>query len=151
MPQHQFSDDDVITIKLDNGYNIGLAVDKNTRVKFLEKGKQIVKKPREIPFDKNKPNVSIIGTGGTIACYVDYRTGAVHPCFFGRMNMKVYSKGRDLLKAGVIACEDMFPETAYVKLMYALAHGKNHKEIMDIMKNDIVEEISDRTRSDVFL
>jgi len=27
MPHHEFSDDDIINIKLDNGYNIGLAVD----------------------------------------------------------------------------------------------------------------------------
>ena len=79
MPHHQFSDDAIITIKLDNGYNIGLAADKNTKITLLEKQKTITKKSKEIPFDKNKPTVSIIGTGGTIACYVEYRTGAVHP------------------------------------------------------------------------
>ncbi len=79
MPHHQFSDDDVVTIKLDNGYNIGILVDKNTKITLLEKHKHSVKKIKEITFDKNKPTISIIGTGGTIACYVDYRTGAVHP------------------------------------------------------------------------
>ncbi len=79
MPHHQFSDDDIISIKLDDGYNIGLAVDKNTKIALAEKHKNVVKEGKEIPFDKNKPTVSIIGTGGTIACYVDYRTGAVHP------------------------------------------------------------------------
>lgn len=394
MPHHQFSDDDIITIKLDNGYNIGLAADKNTKITLLEKQKTITKKSKEIPFDKNKPTVSIIGTGGTIACYVEYRTGAVHPassakelafsvpeifdicnvdaqvafqifsedievnhwqelakkvakelnngksgvviphgtdtlgytaaalsfmlknlsgpvvlvgaqrssdrpssdaaqnltaaitvasksdigevvatmhsetsdtittihrgtkvrkfhtsrrdafktindnplgivengkikitgkykkkksgkvtvddkmetdvamiytypglkpedipkkkgivligtglghlpqkviprikelskqgaifvmtsqCIFGRINMSVYSKGRDLLKAGIIPCEDMLSETAFVKLMWALAHGKNKKEVEKIMKKNIAGEISDRTRSDAFL
>ncbi|MEA2055551.1 MAG: Glu-tRNA(Gln) amidotransferase subunit GatD [Candidatus Thermoplasmatota archaeon] len=79
MPHHQFSDDDIISIKLDNGYNIGLAIDKDTKIALVEKHKSAVKEGKEIPFDKNKPTVSIIGTGGTIACYVDYRTGAVHP------------------------------------------------------------------------
>ena len=37
MPHHQFSDEDIITIKLDNGYNIGIAVDNNTKIKLLEK------------------------------------------------------------------------------------------------------------------
>lgn len=394
MPHHQFSDDDIITIKLDNGYNIGLAADKDTKITLLEKQKTITKKSKEIPFDKNKPTVSIIGTGGTIACYVEYRTGAVHPassakelafsvpeifdicnvdaqvafqifsedievnhwqelakkvakelnngksgvviphgtdtlgytaaalsfmlknlsgtvvllgaqrssdrpssdaaqnltaaitvasksdigevvatmhsetsdtittihrgtkvrkfhtsrrdafktindnplgivengkikiigkyrkkksgkvtvddkmktnvamiytypglkpqdipkkkgivligtglghipqkviprikelskqgtvfvmtsqCIFGRINMSVYSKGRDLLKAGIIPCEDMLSETAFVKLMWALAHGKNKKEVEKIMKKNIAGEISDRTRSDAFL
>jgi len=79
MPHHQFSGEDIITIKLDNGYNIGVAVDKNTKIKLLEKHKIFDKKIKKIPFDEDKPTVSIIGTGGTIACYVDYRTGAVHP------------------------------------------------------------------------
>ncbi|MBA4323461.1 MAG: Glu-tRNA(Gln) amidotransferase GatDE subunit D, partial [Odoribacter sp.] len=30
-------------------------------------------------FSKGKPVISLISTGGTIASYVDYRTGAVHP------------------------------------------------------------------------
>jgi len=79
MPHHEFSDDDIINIKLDNGYNIGLAVDKDTKIILVKKHKDVVKKTKKIPFDKNKPTVSIVGTGGTIACYVDYRTGAVHP------------------------------------------------------------------------
>lgn len=394
MPHHQFSDDDIITIKLDNGYNIGLAADKDTKITLLEREKASAKKSKELPFDKNKPTVSIIGTGGTIACYVEYRTGAVHPassakelafsvpeifdicnvdaqvafqifsedievnhwqelakkiakelnngksgvvvphgtdtlgytaaalsfmlknlsgpvvlvgaqrssdrpssdaaqnltaaitvasksdigevvatmhsetsdtittihrgtkirkfhtsrrdafktindnplgiiedgkikitgkyrkkksgkvtvddkmetdvamiytypglktedipkkkgivligtglghipqkviprikelskqgtifvmtsqCIFGRINMSVYSKGRDLLKAEIIPCEDMLSETAFVKLMWALAHGKNKKEVEKIMKKNIAGEISDRTRSDAFL
>jgi len=394
MPHHQFSDEDIITIKLDNGYNIGLAVDKNTKITLLKKHKIKEKKAKIIPFDNKKPTISIIGTGGTIACYVDYRTGAVHPassaedlafsvpeifdlcnvktqvafqilsenvevshwktlakivakelndgaqgiiiphgtdtlgytaaalsfmlkdltgpvvlvgaqrssdrpssdaaqnliaaatvaaksdigevvvvmheeisdtcsaihrgtkvrkfhtsrrdafktvndvplgrvkngnivfnqkyrkktkghvsvddtmeeevamvfsrpglepedlpakkgivligtglghipqkiipnikelgkkgavivmssqCLFGRINMRVYSTGRDLIKAGVISCEDMLPETAYVKLMWALGHGKNRKEIERIMTTNIAGEISDRTRSDAYL
>jgi glutamyl-tRNA(Gln) amidotransferase subunit D len=394
MPHHQFSDEEIITIKLDNGYNIGIAVDKDTKITLVEKNKQSIKKTKEIPFDKNKPTISIIGTGGTIACYVDYRTGAVHPassakdlafavpeifdicnvktqvafqilsenfevknwqklahivaeelnsgakgviiphgtdtlgytaaalsfmlknltgpvvlvgaqrssdrpssdaelnllsaaivasksdigevvavmhhemsdtcnaihrgtkvrkfhtsrrdafktvneevigfvenkeiklntsynkqskgkvvvddkmqtdvamiyaypglepqdipqkkgivfvgtglghipekiiprikelrdkgtvfamtsqCIFGRINMSVYSTGRDLLKAGVISCKDMLAETAYVKLMWALGHSKKHDEVEEIMRKNIAGEISTRTRSDAFL
>ena len=394
MPHHKFSGDDIITIKLDDGYNIGLAADKNTKITLLEKNKESIKESKKIPFDKNKPSVSIIGTGGTIACYVEYRTGAVHPassakelafsvpeifdicnvnaqvafqifsedieashwqelakkianelnngvsgvviphgtdtlgytaaalsfmlknlsgpvvlvdaqrssdrpssdaaqnltaavtvasqsdigeviatmhegisdtvtaihrgtkvrkfhtsrrdafktvndiplgsiengkikihgkyrkktsgkvsvddrmetdvgmvythpgmkpedipkkegvvligtglghipqkviprikelskqgsvfvmssqCIFGRINMSVYSKGRDLLKVGIIPCEDMLPETAFVKLMWALAHSKNKKEVEKIMKTNIAGEISNRTKSNAFL
>ena len=68
MPHHQFSDDDIVTIKLDNGYNIGLAIDKDTKIVLVKKHKEVAKKIKEIPFDRNKPTISIIGTGGTIAC-----------------------------------------------------------------------------------
>jgi glutamyl-tRNA(Gln) amidotransferase subunit D len=79
MPHHEFSDDDIITIKLKTGYNIGIAVDKKTEILLVQKQKTIEKQTKKIPYDQKKPTISIIGTGGTIACYVDYRTGAVHP------------------------------------------------------------------------
>jgi glutamyl-tRNA(Gln) amidotransferase subunit D len=79
MPHHEFSDDDIITIKLKTGYNIGIAVDKKTEITLIQKQHTIEKSIKQIPFDQEKPTISIIGTGGTIACYVDYRTGAVHP------------------------------------------------------------------------
>jgi glutamyl-tRNA(Gln) amidotransferase subunit D len=79
MPHHEFSDEDIITIKLKNGYNIGIAIDQNTEIKLIKKHKETMKEAKTIPHDSKKPTVSIIGTGGTIACYVDYRTGAVHP------------------------------------------------------------------------
>ena len=79
MPHHEFSDENIIIVKLSNGYNIGIEVKKNIKIKVLERKKKKTVKKRKIPFDPDKPTVSIIGTGGTIACYVDYRTGAVHP------------------------------------------------------------------------
>ncbi len=79
MPHHGFSDDDIITIKLKTGYNIGIAVNKKTEITLVQKQKTMKKPLKNIPFDPKKPTISIIGTGGTIACYVDYRTGAVHP------------------------------------------------------------------------
>jgi glutamyl-tRNA(Gln) amidotransferase subunit D len=79
MPHHEFSGDDIITIKLKTGYNLGIAVDEHTKILLLQKQKTLEKKIKKIPVNQQKPTISIIGTGGTIACYVDYRTGAVHP------------------------------------------------------------------------
>ncbi len=39
-------------------------------------------------------------------------------CIWGKVNMNVYDTGRDLLSFGVIPMDDMFPETALVKLMW---------------------------------
>ena len=79
MPRHEFSDDDILNIKLKNGYNVGISVDPSTKIVLVKKHKTVEKKSQKIPHDPKKPTVSIIGTGGTIACYIDYRTGAVHP------------------------------------------------------------------------
>lgn len=82
MPSHDFSGGDIVVIKLKNGYNIGVEVDDTTEIEIIEKGEITKKKIKKtIPFDPRKPTVSILGTGGTIASYVDYRTGAVHPAY----------------------------------------------------------------------
>jgi len=82
MPSHDFSDDDIVVIKLRNGYNIGIEIDGKTEIEIIEKGELVRKKAqRKIPYDPKKPTISILGTGGTIASYVDYRTGAVHPAY----------------------------------------------------------------------
>jgi len=72
-------------------------------------------------------------------------------CLWGRVDMKVYSTGRDLLQLGVIPGEDMLPETAYVKLMFTLGHVKKIEEVSKIMQSNIAGEITPRTRPDVFL
>ena len=79
MPHHDFSDPSIITLKLSSGYNVGLKVDDSTRLKLVSKkeGKSAVE--RSMPSDPSKKDVAVISTGGTIASYVDYRTGAVHP------------------------------------------------------------------------
>ncbi len=72
-------------------------------------------------------------------------------CLWGRVDMKVYSTGRDLLKLGVIPGEDMLPEVAWLKLMWALAQTKDPKEVSKLMKSNLAGEITPRTRPDVFL
>jgi glutamyl-tRNA(Gln) amidotransferase subunit D len=46
---------------------------------LVHKGEVKEKKPRAVASGKGKKPVAVLGTGGTIASYVDYRTGAVHP------------------------------------------------------------------------
>ena len=66
-------------------------------------------------------------------------------CLNGRVNMNVYSTGRDLQGMGVIACEDMLPEVAYVKAMWVLAHAKSREEVVRLFLTPIAGEIAPRT------
>lgn len=68
-------------------------------------------------------------------------------CIWGRVNMRVYSTGRDLLNLGVISAEDMLAETAFVKLMYVLGHTKNMKKVREMMLTNMAGEISERSPS----
>ncbi|WP_198362148.1 Glu-tRNA(Gln) amidotransferase subunit GatD [Thermococcus pacificus] len=72
-------------------------------------------------------------------------------CLYGRVNLNVYSTGRRLLKAGVIPCEDMLPETAYVKLMWVLGHTDDPKEVREMMLTNYAGEITPYTRFDTYL
>jgi glutamyl-tRNA(Gln) amidotransferase subunit D len=65
-------------------------------------------------------------------------------CLNGRVNLNVYDTGRDLLSAGVIPGEDMLPETAMVKLMWALANSSDPEGTKDLMANNLRGEMSDR-------
>jgi glutamyl-tRNA(Gln) amidotransferase subunit D len=82
LPRSEQADDLHMVLKLVTGYNIGIAVDRIRTVKekgFKEAHYKIPEK--EFPFDPAKPNVTLLGTGGTIASRLDYRTGAVIPAF----------------------------------------------------------------------
>ncbi|MHA1784828.1 MAG: Glu-tRNA(Gln) amidotransferase subunit GatD [Candidatus Helarchaeota archaeon] len=43
-------------------------------------------------------------------------------CLYGRINMNVYDKGRDLQNLGIIPGEDLLPEIAYIKLKWLLGN-----------------------------
>jgi glutamyl-tRNA(Gln) amidotransferase subunit D len=91
MPHHEFSADNVIIVKLPNGYNVGIVPEGIDSVRLISKAerKDESKKMRIVEgpgkdrdrkeADEKLPRISIVSTGGTIASYVDYRTGAVKP------------------------------------------------------------------------
>jgi glutamyl-tRNA(Gln) amidotransferase subunit D len=69
-------------------------------------------------------------------------------CIWGRINMNVYSTGRDLLTMGVIPLEDMIPETALVKLMWVLGQTRNVEEAKKLLRTNITGELTPRTLLD---
>ena len=82
LPRAETEDDKHIVLKLHTGYNVGLKVDSIKSAKEVGYKKGNYKIPEsEFPVDPKKPNVTLFGTGGTIASRLDYRTGAVIPAF----------------------------------------------------------------------
>ena len=82
LPRSETADAHHIVLKLQNGYNIGVAVKTIRSMKEISHKEAIYKIPeKEFPYDPVKPNVKLLGTGGTIASRLDYRTGAVIPAF----------------------------------------------------------------------
>jgi glutamyl-tRNA(Gln) amidotransferase subunit D len=66
-------------------------------------------------------------------------------CIWGRVNMNVYDTGRDLLSMGVTPTDDMFPETALVKLMWIFGQTHDLEEAKRLLKTNIAGEFSNRS------
>ncbi len=82
LPRSENDDDLHVVLKLATGYNVGIDVNTITDMKEIGYKEAHYKIPeKEFPFTEGKPNIKLLGTGGTIASRLDYRTGAVIPAF----------------------------------------------------------------------
>ena len=82
LPRSETFDDLHIVIKQKTGYNVGLHVDRIVSIEELGYKKAHYKIPEKaFPYSSGLPSVTLLGTGGTIASRLDYRTGAVIPAF----------------------------------------------------------------------
>lgn len=66
-------------------------------------------------------------------------------CIWGRVNMNVYDTGRDLIRLGVIPLQDMFPETALVKMMWSLGQTTSQEKAAALLTQCVAREFSART------
>ncbi len=82
LPRSETADARHVVLKLHNGYNVGIAVENIQQIVEIGRKEAHYKIPeKEFPYAADKPNVKLLGTGGTIASRLDYRTGAVIPAF----------------------------------------------------------------------
>jgi glutamyl-tRNA(Gln) amidotransferase subunit D len=82
LPRAENDDDKHIVMKIATGYNVGIDISTITGMKETGYKKANYKIPeKEFPYTQGLPKVKLIGTGGTIASRLDYRTGAVIPAF----------------------------------------------------------------------
>jgi glutamyl-tRNA(Gln) amidotransferase subunit D len=82
LPRSETADPHHIVIKLRSGYNVGILATNIRDISIQGRKEAHYKIPeKEFPHDPKKPTVKLLGTGGTIASRLDYRTGAVIPAF----------------------------------------------------------------------
>jgi glutamyl-tRNA(Gln) amidotransferase subunit D len=115
-----------------NPHLIGAAVDQGARGIVLE-GTGLGHVPKHCNqsiANAIKKDVAVFMTSQTI---------------WGRVDMSVYSTGRDLVNIGVTPLEDMLPETALVKLSWVLANAKASEKIRQLMTTSVAGELTGRT------
>ena len=82
LPRSQHTSDFYVTLKVDTGYNLGVFMDDQAKIEETGYTKGHYQLPHvDTDFKKELPNVTLLGTGGTVASRLDYRTGAVLPAF----------------------------------------------------------------------
>jgi glutamyl-tRNA(Gln) amidotransferase subunit D len=134
LPRAENDDDMHIVLKIPTGYNVGLDIDTITDMKELGYKEAHYKIPeKEFPTSPGKPDVKLLGTGGTIASRLDYRTGAVIPAFspgelYGAVPELADICNLTTEKLFAVFSENMGP-TQYKKL--AVAIGKEIEQGID--------------------
>ncbi|MBA4452590.1 MAG: asparaginase, partial [Nitrosopumilaceae archaeon] len=107
MPRYEHSDDKHVVLKLNSGYNIGLELDKITKVEKISSSGKTVEPQPKIEENPSLPKILLLSTGGTIASKVDYRTGAVTPILTAE---ELNSSVPELSKMANIDTEVLFSE-----------------------------------------
>ncbi len=138
MPSTIFSGEDILILKLDNGYNTGVSV---SRIKAVRKLKRVSlfeeHRLERLSISENLPRISLIGAGGTIASRVDYETGAVRPAIkpedlyeiIPELSTMAIIESREVLN---ILSENMHPKY-YTKLVKAIYDEVTREDVKGVI------------------
>lgn len=114
LPRPEVGDPDVLLIKLENGYNVGIHIDKVLKVEAL--GRYEPPKVEIPPYGAVVQGtgsggvVRYVATGGTIMSRVDYVTGAVYPSFSLEDLYLMYPELRSLATIEMVNLMAIFSE-----------------------------------------
>ncbi len=126
MPRYELADDTHLVIKLGNGYNIGVSIDRIVSIRLDERreDKEVVEARGEdkegkgeegergrggsvIERNSTRARLALVSTGGTIASRIDYRTGGVRAVLTAE---ELYSIVPELSSIAVIDAEVLMQE-----------------------------------------
>ena len=95
----------------------------------------------------NKPVYPAIerATKAGVCIYMTVQT------LWGFVHMFVYDTGRDLMAKGIIPCDNLLPEVAYIKLGWALGQTNDLAEVKKLMLTPVNSDITEREPYDGYL
>jgi glutamyl-tRNA(Gln) amidotransferase subunit D len=130
IPRYEYASKGFLTLKLPNGYNIGLKSGAIKSILLIEEHSPPGFVPQqEIVSSKNLPYAVIISTGGTISSRVDYRTGGVRPALSASDLLSVVPE-----LAGVAQIDAKVMSSIYSENMTPLHWSKLSENIHDYIK-----------------
>lgn len=106
MSRYELAAEGHLTLKLRNGYNIGVALKEGFSIRKIGRGaRPVFTRPPPAAQNPALPRVSVMSTGGTIASRVDYRTGAVRAALSSEDLVSLFP---ELLDVAYIEAEVLF-------------------------------------------
>ncbi|MEW5936683.1 MAG: Glu-tRNA(Gln) amidotransferase subunit GatD [Candidatus Thermoplasmatota archaeon] len=130
IPRHELTAADIIVLKLKNGYNVGIKTKEGDEVHLLCRKVRAQPSVPDLRADAEKPTVKLLGTGGTIASYVDYRTGAVHPALTPEQLTGVAPELREICRIDSKVMYSILSEDMTVACWEAIAE-ETHRALQD--------------------
>ena len=139
LPRSEFEEDTRhVNLKLKSGYNVGIKLSDSVTINIYgyEVGEYGFPE-KEIAIVEDLPTVALIGTGGTIASRLNYRTGAVLPAFTPGELFTAVPELAEICNlkpemAFNIVSEDMNPEK-WVELAKKIASKINDEQVDGIV------------------
>ncbi len=133
MPRASQGDMDVIVLKLDSGYNLGVTYDEDTTIEVVEHREPEDAETRKPPeHDPDRPDITILHTGGTIASRVSYEEGGVKPAFEPEELLDIYPELFDEANVESTIISQMFSEDMEPQHWQEIAEAvANHRENAD--------------------
>ncbi|MGC8581033.1 MAG: Glu-tRNA(Gln) amidotransferase subunit GatD [Thermoplasmata archaeon] len=109
IPSSIFLDENTITLKMSNGYNIGIAIEDESLITVLSDNNK--SEFADQPENKEEPpEISLVTTGGTIASSVDYITGAVKPLVKGSEILSLFSELSEFKNVEIVSAFNILSE-----------------------------------------
>lgn len=99
-----------ITLKLNNGYNIGIEKSSIKSINVLKKYSSKSQTMKLPAIDKKKPTIAVLHTGGTIASKVDYNSGGVIASFSTEDLIQMYPELTNLANVKAQLISNMMSE-----------------------------------------
>lgn len=121
MPHRDHSAPDILVLKLSSGYNVGVRMYPDSNIELLEESKRTKVEPCVSSPIKGLKKLVLIGTGGTIASYVDYRTGGVQPALSTSELVNAVPELRDIANIEARVLFSIFSENMKVEHWQKLA------------------------------
>ncbi len=136
LPRNELFNQDILVLKMESGYNIGLQKKKITKI--TKKGTvSPPQKPLKVKQNPNLSKVAVLSFGGTISSRLDYKTGGVIASYSAEDFVLMIPELHDIAQVEANFCDQIMSEDArpqdWVKMSTEITKYLNREDIAGVV------------------